>query len=115
MLSSLRLQSVVILNLDFREVLKSYNKEHVFVYTDCSYLGTEYYYDHARELMADRATAESLYKTEPNLTWEEIVRKIPSFLMSKIKLRKENQIMIYGYTRVSTKGQSKVENSLECA
>ena len=29
----------------------------------------------ARELMADRATAESLYKTDPNLTWEEIVRK----------------------------------------
>lgn len=37
------------------------------------------------------------------------------FLMSKIKLRKENQIMIYGYARVSTKGQSKVGNSLECA
>ena len=29
----------------------------------------------ARELMADRATAESLYKTDPNLTWEEIIRK----------------------------------------
>ncbi len=29
----------------------------------------------ARELMADRATAESLYKTDPNLTWEELVRK----------------------------------------
>lgn len=29
----------------------------------------------ARELMADRATAESLYKIDPNLTWEEIVRK----------------------------------------
>ena len=29
----------------------------------------------ARELMADRATAESLYKTDPNLAWEEIVRK----------------------------------------
>ena len=29
----------------------------------------------ARELMADRATAESLYRTDPNLTWEEVVRK----------------------------------------
>lgn len=29
----------------------------------------------ARELMEDRATAESLYKTDPNLAWEEIVRK----------------------------------------
>ena len=25
--------------------------------------------------MADRATAESLYRTDPNLTWEEVVRK----------------------------------------
>ena len=25
--------------------------------------------------MADRTTAESLYKTDPNLTWEEVVRK----------------------------------------
>ena len=33
--------------------------------------------------------------------------------MSKIKLRKENQIMIYGYGRVSTKGQDKDGNSLE--
>ena len=33
--------------------------------------------------------------------------------MSKIKLRKENQIMIYGYGRVSTKGQAKDGNSLE--
>ena len=29
----------------------------------------------ARELMADRAAAESLYKTDPNLTWKEIVKK----------------------------------------
>ncbi len=29
----------------------------------------------ARELMADRAIAEALYKTDPNLIWEEIVRK----------------------------------------
>lgn len=27
---------------DFREVLKSYNKEYVFVYADCPYLGMEY-------------------------------------------------------------------------
>lgn len=33
--------------------------------------------------------------------------------MLKIKLRKENQIMIYGYGRVSTKGQAKDGNSLE--
>ena len=35
------------------------------------------------------------------------------FLMLKIKLRKEIQIMIYGYGRVSTKGQAKDGNSLE--
>ena len=40
------LQSVVILNRDFREVLSSYNKEHVFIYADCPYLGTEHYYDY---------------------------------------------------------------------
>ena len=33
--------------------------------------------------------------------------------MPKSKLRKENQIMIYGYGRVSTKGQAKDGNSLE--
>lgn len=33
--------------------------------------------------------------------------------MPKINLRKENQIMIYGYGRVSTKGQAKDGNSLE--
>lgn len=43
---SKRLQSVVILNRDFREVLKSYNKEQVFVYADCPYLGTEHYYSY---------------------------------------------------------------------
>lgn len=43
---SKRLQSVVILNRDFREVLKCYNKECVFVYADCPYLGTEHYYDY---------------------------------------------------------------------
>ena len=29
----------------------------------------------ARELMVDRATAESLYKTDPNWSWEKIVQK----------------------------------------
>ena len=29
----------------------------------------------ARELMADRATAESLYKTDPNWSWEKIIQK----------------------------------------
>ena len=33
--------------------------------------------------------------------------------MLKIKLRKEIHIMIYGYGRVSTKGQAKDGNSLE--
>ena len=29
----------------------------------------------ARELMADRIKAESLYKTDPNRTWEQIIQK----------------------------------------
>ena len=29
----------------------------------------------ARELMADRELAESLYKTDPNLTWEQLIQK----------------------------------------
>ncbi len=29
----------------------------------------------ARDLMADRKLAESLYKTDPNLTWEQVVQK----------------------------------------
>ena len=29
----------------------------------------------ARELMADRAAAAELYRTDPNMTWEEIVAK----------------------------------------
>lgn len=40
-----RLQSVEILNRDFREVLKSYDSESVFVYADCPYLGTGHYYE----------------------------------------------------------------------
>lgn len=43
---SKRLQSVEILNRDFRKVLQSYNAENVFVYADCPYLGTEDYYDY---------------------------------------------------------------------
>ena len=33
------------------------------------------YRTQARELMADRKLAESLYKTDPNLTWEQIIQK----------------------------------------
>lgn len=33
------------------------------------------YRTQARELMSDRQLAESLYKTDPNLTWEQIVQK----------------------------------------
>lgn len=43
---SKRLQNVEILNRDFRRVLQSYNAEHVFIYADCPYLGTEDYYDY---------------------------------------------------------------------
>ena len=32
----------------------------------------------ARELMSDRATAESLYKTDPNMTWDQVVAKYTS-------------------------------------
>lgn len=33
------------------------------------------YRTQARELMSDRQLAESLYSTDPNLTWEQIVQK----------------------------------------
>lgn len=42
---SRRLQSVEILNRDFRYVLKQYNSKDNFVYADCPYLGTEDYYE----------------------------------------------------------------------
>ena len=42
---SRRLQTVEILNRDFRYVLKQYNSKDIFVYADCPYLGTENYYD----------------------------------------------------------------------
>ena len=29
----------------------------------------------ARDLMSDRSLAESLYKTDPNMTWEQVVGK----------------------------------------
>lgn len=35
------------------------------------------------------------------------------FLMPRIRVRKENHIMVYGYARVSTKGKAKNGNSLE--
>ena len=40
----------------------------------------------ARELMADRELAESLYKTDPNKTWKEIGRN---------KLKTDVLVMIY--------------------
>ena len=42
---SRRLQTVEILNRDFRDVLKQYNSTDVFVYADCPYLDTEDYYE----------------------------------------------------------------------
>jgi len=42
---SRRLQSVEILNRDFRAVLNSFVAEDIFVYSDCPYLGTEDYYE----------------------------------------------------------------------
>lgn len=39
--------------------------------------------------------------------------EIPSFLMQKFKQWKEIDIMLYGYARVSTRGQAKDGNSLE--
>jgi filamentous hemagglutinin len=33
------------------------------------------YRTQARELMSDRNAAASLYKTDPNLTWEQIVQR----------------------------------------
>lgn len=40
-----RLQTVEILNRDFRKVLNQFNDASVFVYADCPYLGTEDYYE----------------------------------------------------------------------
>lgn len=57
---SKRLQSVEILNRDFRKVLKSYNAEDVFIYADCPYLGTEDYYENVFSMEDHKDLAELL-------------------------------------------------------
>lgn len=57
---SKRLQSVEVLNRDFRKVLQSYNAENVFVYADCPYLGTEDYYDYVFSPQDHKDLAEML-------------------------------------------------------
>lgn len=57
---SKRLQSVEILNRDFRKMLQSYNAENVFVYADCPYLGTEDYYDYVFTVQDHKDLAEML-------------------------------------------------------
>lgn len=57
---SKRLQSVEILNRDFREVLQSYNTKDVFIYADCPYLGTEDYYDYVFSPQDHKDLAEML-------------------------------------------------------
>lgn len=57
---SKRLQSVEILNRDFRRVLQSYNTENVFVYADCPYLGTEDYYENVFSMQDHKDLAEML-------------------------------------------------------
>lgn len=57
---SKRLQSVEILNRDFRKVLQSYNAENVFVYADCPYLGTEDYYEYVFSAQDHKDLAEML-------------------------------------------------------
>lgn len=57
---SKRLQSVQILNRDFRRVLKTYNSEEVFVYADCPYLGTEDYYEYVFSMQDHKDLAEML-------------------------------------------------------
>ena len=57
---SKRLQSVEVLNRDFRKVLQSYNAENVFVYADCPYLGTEDYYDYVFSPQEHKDLAEML-------------------------------------------------------
>ena len=43
----------------------------------------------ARELMANRATAESLYKTDKNLTWEQLIDKQKAKGLSGDEIYKE--------------------------
>lgn len=57
---SKRLQSVEILNRDFRKVLRCYNAEDVFVYADCPYLGTEDYYENVFSMQDHKDLAEML-------------------------------------------------------
>lgn len=57
---SKRLQSVEILNRDFRRVLQSYNVENVFVYADCPYLGTEDYYENVFSMEEHKDLVELL-------------------------------------------------------
>ncbi|MBQ3545180.1 MAG: DNA adenine methylase [Lachnospiraceae bacterium] len=57
---SKRLQSVEILNRDFRKVLKSYNAEDVFIYADCPYLGTEDYYENVFSMEDHKDLADML-------------------------------------------------------
>lgn len=57
---SKRLQSVEVLNRDFRKVLQSYNAENVFVYADCPYLGTEDYYANVFSMQDHKDLAEML-------------------------------------------------------
>ncbi len=58
---SKRLQSVDILNRDFRKVLQSYNAEEVFVYADCPYLGTEDYYENVFSMEDHKDLAEIVF------------------------------------------------------
>ncbi len=59
---SKRLQRVEILCRDFRKVLKQFHEKDTFIYADCPYLGTEYYYDHAFT-MKDHEELASMLKS----------------------------------------------------
>lgn len=43
----------------------------------------------ARELMADRKAAEALYKSDPNMTWDQVVQKYTDKGLSGDELYKE--------------------------
>ncbi len=59
----------------------------------------------ARELMSDRTLAESLYKTDPNMTWEQIVNKYTNKGFSGDSLWQE-------IINASTRSRTKVNQSL---
>lgn len=59
----------------------------------------------ARELMSDRGAAESLYKTDPNMTWEQIVNKYTTKGYSNENLWQE-------IINASTRSRSSVNKSL---